>query len=132
MPLTDPESFCRFCALSVAMANSFYGFDSAVYNAIQGDAGWVDHFGDPNAEIIGGVNTAFSVCAIISGFFVAGTVADRGGRKVGIAAGSILIILGAIVETVSPRGKIACFIVGRGIVGFGLGLALGTYYHVQL
>jgi MFS family permease len=108
------------------MCNSYYGYDSSVYNAVQGDDDWLDWFNDPSAETIGGINTCFSVCAIVSGFFIAGTVADKGGRKVGMAAGSILIIIGSIIETVSPKGQIACFIVGRGIVGFALGLALGT------
>ncbi len=109
------------------MANSYYGFDSAVYNAVQGDDSWVEHFNDPDAETVGGINTAFSVCAILSGFFVAGYVADKGGRKVGVAAGSILVIIGSILEAVSPKGSIACFIVGRGVVGAGLGLALGMH-----
>ncbi len=124
-PLIRTPPFVRFCALSCALCTTFYGYDASMFNAVQGDDDWLAWFDMPSAETIGGINTAFSVCSIICGFFVAGTVADRWGRKVGMALGSCGIIIGVALETGSPQGKIACFIVGRAIVGVGLGLALG-------
>lgn len=108
------------------MCNSYYGFDASVYNAVQGSDAWVDWVGNPGAEVIGGVNTAYSVCAIISGWFIAAPTADYLGRKAAMAIGSVFIMIGAILETFTPRHEIGCFIAGRAVIGLGQGIALCT------
>lgn len=80
--------------------------------------------GNPGSETIGGVNTAYSVCAIISGWFLAAPCADLLGRKSAMAIGSLLIIIGAVLETCTRKHTIGMFIAGRAIVGLGQGIAL--------
>lgn len=84
--------------------------------------------GNPGPELIGGVNTAYSVCAIIAGWFIAAPAADYLGRKVAMAIGSVLIMIGCILETFTPRHQIGCFIAGRAIIGLGQGIALCTHW----
>lgn len=126
MAILGPKSYAWFCALSAALCNSYYGFDASVYNAVQGSDAWVDWMGHPGPELIGGVNTAYSVCAIISGWFIAAPAADYLGRKVAMAIGSVLIMIGCILETFTPRHQIGCFIAGRAIIGLGQGIALSA------
>lgn len=109
------------------MCNSYYGFDASVFNAVNGSDAWLEWMGNPGPNLVGGVNTAYSVCAIISGWFIAAPVADFLGRKTAMGIGTILIIISAILETCTPRGQIACFIVGRAVNGIGQGIALCTY-----
>jgi MFS family permease len=74
--------------------------------------------------VIGAVNTAYTVGAIVAGFFLGGPLADWQGRKVGMALGSFLTIVATLIQAFSPRGNIGCFIAGRVIIGIGQGVAL--------
>ncbi|KAI9739155.1 MAG: hypothetical protein M1834_007368 [Cirrosporium novae-zelandiae] len=115
-----------FACLTAATCNSYYGFDNSVYNAVQGSDNWIEWFGNPDANLIGGINTAYAVGAIITGFFFGGPVADFFGRKIGMLFGSVLVILGTFLEAFSPRGNVGCFIAGRVVIGMGQGLALSS------
>jgi hypothetical protein len=44
-----------------------YGYDASVYNSVQGSKHWVQFFNNPGSELIGAVNTAYNVGAIVSG-----------------------------------------------------------------
>jgi hypothetical protein len=44
-----------------------YGYDASVYNSVQGSKHWEAFFNNPNSELIGAVNTAYTVGAIIAG-----------------------------------------------------------------
>lgn len=120
-----------------------YGYDASVYNAVQGSDNWVAYFNDPGANIIGAVNTSYTVGAIVAGFFMGGPVADYFGRRVGMAAGAACVVVATLLvsralddltwkmlwadvakQTFSPRGEIGCFIAGRVVIGIGQGLAL--------
>ncbi|KAJ4423305.1 hypothetical protein N0V82_002032 [Gnomoniopsis sp. IMI 355080] len=126
MAVLSPKAYAWFCALSAALCNSYYGFDASVYNAVQGSDNWVDWMGNPGSETIGGVNTAYSVCAIISGWFLAAPAADILGRKMAMAIGSLLVMIGAILETFTTKHTLGMFIAGRAIVGLGQGIALSA------
>lgn len=111
-----------------------YGYDASVYNAVQGSKHWVAYFNKPNTQTIGAVNTAYTVGAIVAGFFFGGPVADYFGRRIGMAAGCILVIIATLIQVFSPRGNIGCFIGGRVVIGLGQGLALtaGPIYIGEL
>jgi MFS family permease len=101
-----------------------YGYDASVYNSVQGSKNWVKWFGDPSSEVIGSINTAYTVGAIFGGFFLGGPIADFAGRKVGMWTGCVLVIIATFVQTFAPRDNIGQFIGGRCIVGIGQGIAL--------
>lgn len=101
-----------------------YGYDASVYNAVQGSDHWVTYFNDPDDNMIGLINTVYTIGAIISGFFFGGPVADYLGRRAGMGIGAILVIISTLLQTFSPRGNIGMFMAGRIIIGVGQGLAL--------
>ncbi|GLA79907.1 hypothetical protein AtubIFM56815_000711 [Aspergillus tubingensis] len=111
-----------------------YGYDASVYNSVQGSDNWVAYFNDPDENMIGGVNTAYTVGAIVGGFFMGGPIADFLGRKIGMATGCILVIAATFMQCFAPRGNIACFLAGRCIIGIGQGIALtaGPIYIGEL
>jgi len=114
---------------------TLYGYDASVYNSVQGSKNWVAWFNvDGNTELIGGVNTAYTVGAIIAGWFLGGPLADRLGRRWGMAIGCFLTIIATFMQTFSPKGVIACFIAGRVLIGLGQGIALtaGPIYIGEL
>ena len=98
-----------------------------MYNAVQGSDNWVAYFNDPGANIIGAINTAYTVGAIFAGWFLGGPVADYFGRRVGMMSGSICVIIATFMQAFSPRGSVGCFIAGRVLIGIGQGLALSEY-----
>lgn len=101
-----------------------YGYDASVYNSVQGSDNWVQYFDDPDANMIGAVNTAYTVGAIFGGFFLGGPCADFLGRKFGMGIGCVLVVASTFMQTWSPRHNIGCFIAGRTIIGVGQGIAL--------
>jgi MFS family permease len=104
-----------------------YGYDASVYNSVQGSKNWVKFFNNPNENMIGAVNTAYTVGAIFGGFFLGGPIADYLGRKIGMGIGCVLVIASTFMQTWSPRGNIGCFLAGRLIIGIGQGIALSEY-----
>lgn len=101
-----------------------YGYDASVYNAVQGSKHWVKWFNDPDDNMIGLINTVYTVGAIISGFFFGGPVADYLGRRAGMGIGAILVIISTLLQTFAPKGNLGMFMAGRIIIGVGQGLAL--------
>lgn len=72
--------------------------------------------------------------AVVAGFFLGGPLADWAGRRIGMAAGAVLVIIATFMQCFSPRGNIGCFIAGRVVIGIGQGLALtaGPIYIGEL
>ncbi|GAB7361135.1 hypothetical protein MBLNU230_g1169t1 [Neophaeotheca triangularis] len=123
-----------YISLVAASCMILYGYDASVFNAIQGSENWKAYFNEPDAHIIGAINTAYTVGAIVAGFFFGGPIADFLGRRWGMAIGCILVIIATFVQTFSPRGNVGCFIGGRVIIGIAQGIALtsGSIYIGEL
>lgn len=69
------------------------------------------------------MNTAYYVGAIVAGWVFAGPIADRFGRRVGMATGAGLVVIATFMQCFGPRGNIGVFIGGRVLVGMGQGVA---------
>jgi MFS family permease len=76
------------------------------------------------ANLYAALNTAYYVGAIVAGWFFGGPLADWGGRRLGMATGSVLVIIATFMQTFGPRHQIGVFIGGRVLVGMGQGVAL--------
>jgi MFS family permease len=114
----------RYISLVAASCMVLYGYDASVYNAVQGSYNWKEWFNHPDDNMLGLINTVYTVGAIISGFFLGGPVADRLGRRAGMGIGAILVIISTLLQTFAPKGNIGMFMAGRVIIGVGQGLAL--------
>lgn len=105
-----------------------YGYDASVYNSVLGSDRWVAYFNDPDDNTIGAVNTAYTVGAIVGGFFMGGPAADFLGRKIGMGIGCVLVIIATFMQAFAPRGNIGCFIAGRCLIGIGQGISLSMSF----
>lgn len=111
-----------------------YGYDASVYNSVQNSDNWVAwNFTTekPDANVIGSINTAYTVGAIIGGWFFGGPISDKFGRKVGMSVGCVLVIISTFMQTFSPRMNLGPFIAGRAIIGLGQGIALSECIRIS-
>ncbi|KAJ4296583.1 hypothetical protein N0V90_006630 [Kalmusia sp. IMI 367209] len=123
-----------YISLVAASCMVLYGYDASVFNALQNSDHWKAYFNHPDENIIGAINTAYTVGAVVAGFFFGGPLADWAGRRMGMAAGAVLVIIATFMQCFAPRGNIGCFIAGRVVIGLGQGLALtaGPIYIGEL
>ncbi|KAJ2969064.1 hypothetical protein NUW58_g10077 [Xylaria curta] len=125
--MSSKKLYNWYIALVAAMCMVLYGYDASVFNAAQGSDNWHDWFdlnpkGD--AYLIGLVNTAYTIGAIVSGFFFGGPLADYLGRRWGMGIGCFLTIVATFIQAFAPRHNLGAFIAGRVVIGLGQGLAL--------
>ncbi|CEN62808.1 general substrate transporter [Aspergillus pseudodeflectus] len=132
--LGSKRAYNWYISLVAAACMVLYGYDASVYNSVQGSDNWVAYFNNPDANLIGAINTSYTVGAIFGGFFLGGPVADFLGRKFGMGIGCVLVIVSTFMQTFAPRHNIGCFIAGRVIIGIGQGIALtaGPIYIGEL
>lgn len=107
--------FLLFPAAIVSYSTS--GYDGSMMNSLQTVTYWDDFFGNPAGAKLGLMSAILSLGAICSAPF-APMVADKFGRRWGITVGSIIMIVGAILQCESVT--FAMFVVSRFILGFGL------------
>ena len=85
--MTSRRAYNWYISLVAASCMVLYGYDASVFNAVQGSDNWKAYFNHPGPEVIGAINTAYTVGAVVAGFFMGGPVADALGRRVGMASG---------------------------------------------
>jgi MFS family permease len=110
--------FLLFPACVVSYATS--GYDGSMMNSLQTVSYWDDYFGQPRGAQLGLMSAIMSLGSVCS-TPIAPWVADRYGRRWGITTGSIIMIIGAILQCESQN--FAMFVVSRFILGFGLSFA---------
>ncbi|SCV69646.1 BQ2448_1040 [Microbotryum intermedium] len=113
----DIRSRAIFTAFLCSTAN---GFDGSLMASINNMAAYQSQF---NSGLVGsttGIIFAMYTIGQMSGSMISAPIADRFGRRVGMQAGCIGIVLGSIVATTSQtKGQ---FIAGRFILGFGIAI----------
>ncbi|KAG6910991.1 hypothetical protein DXG01_006045 [Tephrocybe rancida] len=121
------KSLQLFAILLVSFMGSLSnGFDGSVMSAVNGMEQYLNYFGINGADAGGGVGTKtaiiFGIYSIgsIVGVLIAGPMADRFGRRGGMALGSLIIIVGAIVVTVAKTTDY--LLGGRFVLGFGVAI----------
>ncbi|KAK7549487.1 MFS sugar transporter-like protein [Phyllosticta citricarpa] len=132
--MTAKRAYNWYISLVAASCMVLYGYDASVFNAVLGSDNWMEWFNHPDSQTQGAVNTAYTVGAIVGGFFFGGPLADYFGRRVGMAAGSFLVVVATFIQAFAPKGDIGAFIGGRVLIGLGQGLALtaGPIYIGEL
>jgi len=105
----------------IAIINSCVnGYDGSMMNGMQSLSQWQTSFNHPVGSELGLLNAIFNAggtCSIL----VAPFITDKVGRKLGIAIGSTIILIGVILQACSQNVKM--FTGARFLVGFGLGIS---------
>ncbi|KAG6885607.1 hypothetical protein C0993_012354 [Termitomyces sp. T159_Od127] len=121
------RSLQLFAILLVSFMGSLSnGFDGQVMSAVNGMEQYLNYFGISGLDAGGGVGTKtaiiFGIYSIgsIVGVVVAGPASDRFGRRGGMALGSLIIIVGAIVVTLAKNTNY--LLGGRFVLGFGVSI----------
>lgn len=99
------------------------GYDGTLLTGLQGVVAWNDQFGKPSGALLGITSASYPLGAVLSTPFSA-WLSDRFGRRSSIIMGSVIMIIGVIIQCLSK--KINLFIGGRIVVGFGVTLALAA------
>ncbi|KAH6970313.1 general substrate transporter [Fusarium avenaceum] len=92
------------------------GFDGSMMNGLQSVTHWQTYFGTPTGATLGIFNAAYGLGGIV-GVFLISPVADRWGRKSGIAVGSGLCCIGAGLQ--GGSANLPMFVVSRLFIGAG-------------
>ena len=118
------------CAFS-AFGGIFYGYDSGYISGIMNMPYFIEHF-EPISKEFGDNDEIFTlsswkvslITSILSagtffGAIIAGDLADFIGRRTTIISGCVILIIGAILQTISTG--LALLVFGRLVAGFGVG-----------
>lgn len=100
-----------------ALGGYLFGFDFAVITG--GLPFLVDQFG-LNASGEGGTTASLAIGAVI-GCLIAGSIADKYGRKPGLLTAAGIFTISSLVMGLSP--SLSIFIIGRFFAGIGVGMA---------
>lgn len=104
------------CALLTQTAT---GFDASMLNGMQSLPQWVAFFGHPAGSRLGAMTFGPTGGVLIS-VLVSSQLCDRFGRRYPICGGSLIIILGAVLQAAAQ--SYGMFVAARFLVGFGLGI----------
>lgn len=96
------------------------GYDGSLMNGLEAMSTWKRDYRNPHGGTLGLLAASISIGSMLS-IPVVPYVADGLGRRYGIILGCCIMLVG--VAMVSIGFHIALFIVGRMILGFGLGIA---------
>jgi SP family galactose:H+ symporter-like MFS transporter len=103
--------------LVIMLAGLLFGYDQGVISGALEGIGNSFHPGTTMIEII----TSWVTLGAMFGALAAGVLADRLGRRLAIILAAVLFTAGAILESLAPGTGV--LVVGRLIVGFGVGVA---------
>ncbi|KAF4308520.1 Sugar/inositol transporter [Botryosphaeria dothidea] len=106
-----------------------FGYDQGVMSGIIGAAPFNDYFEETkDNKTYQGFVTAIYEVGCFFGAIIMLVIGDRLGRKKGIIAGAIIMIVGVVIQVsaVKPYNHMAQFIIGRTITGVGNGMNTST------
>ncbi|MEU8076515.1 sugar porter family MFS transporter [Catellatospora citrea] len=106
-----------FVGAVVMLAGLLFGYDQGV---IGGALNGIEDTFHPSTFVIE-IITSWVTLGALFGALVAGVMAEKLGRRVTVIWAAILFTIGALVESLAPGTGV--MIVGRLVVGFGVGVA---------
>ncbi|KAF4494063.1 hexose transporter [Fusarium agapanthi] len=109
-----------FYAAILCVCSATTGYDGSMLNTSQAMDDWQDYFDHPKGSKLGILNSIYQIGSIAS-FPFAPFMADHFGRKIPIATGCLIMILGAFISAFTDG--FGMYLGGRFLVGFGNSLA---------
>ena len=113
-------------ALFVSMLNSVInGYDFSLMNSIVILPNFIAHFGkiDNNPNFAALFFGLLSLGSLLSSLII-GTILNTSGRRSGFMLGSVITIIGTLLEILPYDLKLLC--IGRFLIGFGVGSVTTT------
>ncbi|KAK3677010.1 hypothetical protein LTR78_003215 [Recurvomyces mirabilis] len=92
----------------------YLGYDAALLNGLQAMDQWNEYFNSPKGNLLGLISASLFLPAIVTPY-IAEVLSHRFGRKITLAVGSLLLILGAFINAFA--NSLGMFIAGRVLVG---------------
>ncbi|CAM1502469.1 Fc.00g044530.m01.CDS01 [Cosmosporella sp. VM-42] len=108
-----------FLLTSSLLASMALGIDGSMTNGMQVISSWQDRFGHPTGSKLGFFGASNAIGGVIPFIFL-GWISDVAGRRVPTALGSIVIIIGVIVEFFAT--SLDMYIGGKIVLGIGSSL----------
>lgn len=96
-----------------------FGFDISSMSAWIGSQQYLDYFNSPGSTEQGGITASMSAGSLI-GALLAGTLADRLGRRGALKVASIIFIIGAVLQ--ASAQNVGHLIAGRVVGGLSIGV----------
>ncbi|KAJ0335377.1 hypothetical protein COL922a_009305 [Colletotrichum nupharicola] len=114
------------------LVSTMNGFDSSLMGAINAMPHYQQTFGLSGAGSTTGIVFMIYNVGQICSFPFCGWLADGYGRRVCIAVGCFIVLIGTAIQT--PANNLGQFVAGRFVLGFGASLAsaAGPAYTVEL
>ncbi|KAJ9631985.1 hypothetical protein H2203_000386 [Taxawa tesnikishii (nom. ined.)] len=109
-----------FWCIILCVASATTGYDGMMMNNSQNMTYWNSHFNTPDGSRLGLMSNAYNLGSIGS-FFIVPYIADWFGRRIPIAVGCIIMIVGGIISTFGKDWQ--TYLAGRLILGFGNSMA---------
>ncbi|CAA7259439.1 unnamed protein product [Cyclocybe aegerita] len=97
------------------------GFDSSMMNGLQAVDSWDTFYNSPRSTLLGVMSAMYSAGAILALPLVP-VITDGLGRRMAIVFGSVIMIIGAVIQTASQN--FAMFVISRFILGLGIPFAI--------
>jgi len=108
-----------YCAI-LCVASATTGYDGMFFNSVQSFETWKDYFGDPQGGDLGLLAALYQIGSLVS-IPIVPLIADNYGRKLPIAIGCVIMIVGAVLQGACQN--LGTFMGGRVMLGFGNSLA---------
>ncbi|KAG5920960.1 hypothetical protein E4U42_006024, partial [Claviceps africana] len=112
-----------FLLTSSLFTSAALGFDGSMTNGMQVLPSWQERFGHPTGHKLGLFGASNSIGGVVS-FLTLGWIGDRYGRRVPTGLGSLVIMVGVLIETFAS--SLDMYIGGKMVLGFGSGLVQMT------
>lgn len=104
----------NFSLVSLVLFSSANGYDGSLMNSLQALSQWQEFMGDPSGAWLGWINSIYWLGAGIF-FPIAAWLANKYGRKPGIYVGYVFLVLGSVLQALTPND--VGFILARFFVG---------------
>lgn len=134
-PFSLPAITLYLACLVGFLCSTMNGYDGSLLNGLLQNPQFKQFFNVQNAGIEAGIVSAmYQIGGVVAIPFI-GPAVDRYGRKTGLFIGSLIIVLGTIIQgTTIGNQSVGQFMGGRFLLGFGVAIAssAGPVYVVEV